>query len=75
MIFLGKEIHEQRDYSEKAAEAIDKEIATIINEGIKKVKNILNKDRKYLDEIAKRLIEKETIERKEFEAIFKNKEK
>ncbi|MFA5359141.1 MAG: ATP-dependent zinc metalloprotease FtsH [Patescibacteria group bacterium] len=70
MIFLGREIHEQRDYSEKAAEIIDAEIDKVIAENVVRVREVLKKQRKYLDEIAKRLIEKETLEKEEFESIF-----
>ncbi|MFA6534040.1 MAG: ATP-dependent zinc metalloprotease FtsH [Patescibacteria group bacterium] len=71
MIFLGREIHEQRDYSEKVAETIDQEIAKIITDNIKRVQAILQSDRDFLDEIARRLVEKETLEKEEFESIFK----
>jgi cell division protease FtsH len=72
LIFLGREIHEQRDYSEKIAEVIDQEISNIITNNVKRVHEILRKNRKYLDEIAKRLIEKETLEKEEFEGIFQD---
>ncbi len=71
MIFLGREITEQRDYSEKVAEMIDNEISSIINNSVKRVKDVLQKKRKYLDKIVEVLMKKETIEKEEFDAIFK----
>ena len=75
LVFLGKEISEQRNYSEKVAAKIDKEIAKFIKEAEKEAKRILTKNKKLLNKIAKILIEKETIERKEFEALIKKKVK
>jgi len=70
MIFLGKEIHEQRDYSEKVAEIIDQEISRLIAEAIKTAREIIKRKKEKLEEIVKILLEKETIEKEEFEAIF-----
>ncbi len=72
MIFLGKEIHERRDYSEKTAQMIDEEVSKIVQNGYDKAEKILIKFKKYLDSIANTLIKKETLERKEFEALFKS---
>jgi len=70
LIFLGREISEQRDYSEAVAEQIDQEVRRIINGAYEKAKSILVEYRDKLDAIAKRLLELETISREEFEAIF-----
>jgi cell division protease FtsH len=70
LVFLGKEIGEQRNYSEKVAAQIDKEIAKFIKEAEKKAKKILNKNIRLLDKIAQTLIKKETIEREEFENLI-----
>lgn len=74
LVFLGKEISEQRTYSEEIATQIDKEIAKFIKIAQNKAQRILTRKRKLLDKIAKTLIEKETIERKEFEQIIGKKE-
>jgi len=66
LIFLGREIAERRDYSEKTAEAIDKEISRIINLCYNKAKGILEKNRKKLEKIAQILLKKETLEKEEF---------
>ncbi len=72
LIFLGKEIAEQRNYSEETAEAIDREVQRIVNEAYQKAKDIITRYRHKLDEIAERLIQEETIEGPEFEAMFKD---
>lgn len=74
LVFLGKEISEQRTYSEKVAAQIDKEVAKFIKTARRTAKKILTKKRKLLDKIAKTLVEKETIEREEFENLIRKKE-
>lgn len=70
MIFLGREIHENRNYSEKIAETIDKEVDRIIDEGLKTATQILKDHRTDIDRVTDILLEKETLEREEFyEAI------
>jgi cell division protease FtsH len=71
LVFLGKEISEERNYSEKTAEKIDQEVSDIIYQSLEKADKIMKDNKKVLDELAKTLIEKETIERKDFEAIIK----
>ena len=70
LIFLGREISEQRDYSEAVAEKIDAETRRLVSDAHEKAKQILIEYREKLDEIAKRLLEVETITRAEFEEIF-----
>jgi len=69
MIFLGREIHEQRDYSEKVAEKIDEEIASFIRQGEDKASIIIEKHRDYLEKIVAVLLKQEVIEKTEFENI------
>ncbi|MBU4204853.1 ATP-dependent zinc metalloprotease FtsH [Patescibacteria group bacterium] len=71
LVFLGKEISEQRNYSEKVAALIDKEVEKFIKNAEKEATNILNKKKKLLNKIARTLIKKETIEREEFEKLIK----
>lgn len=73
LIFLGREITEQKDYSEKTAEAIDDEISTYIQNAHKTAHSIILKYREKLENIVQLLLEKETIEREEFEALFEEK--
>ncbi|HEX7972962.1 MAG TPA: ATP-dependent zinc metalloprotease FtsH [Anaerolineales bacterium] len=70
LIFLGREISEQRDYSEAVAEQIDQEVRRLVAEAYSRSKEILLTYRDRLDAVAKRLLEVETISREEFEAIF-----
>ncbi|MFA5021007.1 MAG: ATP-dependent zinc metalloprotease FtsH [Patescibacteria group bacterium] len=70
LIFLGRELHEERNYSDRTAEEIDKEISRLLEEAAKLALKIIKDKREYLDKIAGRLIEKETIESEEFNQIF-----
>lgn len=70
LIFLGREISEQRDYSEETARKIDAEVRGMIEKAYNLAKDILTKHRDKLDAIAQSLIEKETLDSEEFEAIF-----
>jgi len=67
MIFLGREIHEQRNYSEKAAEKIDEEISSFIKQGEERALKIIEGQKESLEKIVTLLLEKETIEKDEFE--------
>ena len=70
LVFLGKEITEHRNFSEDVAEKIDKEVERLIKEAENNAHKILIQKRGLLDKIAKRLIGKETIEKKEFEELI-----
>jgi cell division protease FtsH len=70
LIFLGREISEQRDYSEAVAEQIDREVRRLVNEAYIKARELLNQYRDKLDAVAEKLLEVETLSRDEFEAIF-----
>jgi cell division protease FtsH len=70
LIFLGREISEQRDYSESVAELIDKEVSKIVDQAYKEARRLLTKYRDKLDAVANRLLEVESISREEFEQIF-----
>lgn len=70
LIFLGREISEQRDYSEDVAQQIDKEVRKLVNKAYEHARSIVNQYRDKLDNVAHRLLEVETITRDEFEEIF-----
>jgi cell division protease FtsH len=70
LIFLGREISEQRDYSEDVAQQIDKEVRKLVNKAYDHAISIVNQYRDKLDNVAHRLLEVETITREEFEEIF-----
>ncbi len=66
LVFLGREISEQRDYSEQVAETIDSEVHQIVTDQYDLALEILNTHRDQLDLVAERLLEVETIGREEF---------
>jgi cell division protease FtsH len=70
LIFLGREISEQRDYSESIAEQIDQEVRSLVAEAHDRARQILSDYRDFLDAVAERLLEVETVTREEFEEIF-----
>jgi len=70
MVFLGREISEQRNYSEKVAQQIDGEIHNIIQHAHEVAKIILTENKQKLVQIAERLVAQETLESEELEALF-----
>jgi len=70
MIFLGKEIHEQQDYSDKTAEMIDSEVSKFLNEAEKRAKEIMESKKESLEKMVAVLMEKETIEQEEIKEIL-----
>jgi len=69
LIFLGREMHEAKDYSEKTSEAIDGEIEKLIDTAVKTAVEIINNKKTDLEKIVAALMIKETMEKDEFEAI------
>jgi len=70
LVFLGREISEQRDYGEEVARQIDAEVKRIIDQAHERAKKILTENRDSLERLAKRLIEVETLEGDELEALL-----
>ena len=70
LVFLGREIGEQRNYSEEVAESIDIEVRRLVEEAHQRATEILTTHRDKLDEVAHALMEKETIEATEFQSMF-----
>ncbi len=70
-IFLGKAIMEERNYSEMIAARIDEEVKRIITDCYRKTEEVLQNNRKVLDRIAEILVEKETLDREEFENLVR----
>ncbi len=70
LVFLGKEIGEQRDYSEAMAEAIDREVRNVVIHAYERAKQILREHREPLDRVAACLLERETLTAEEFQAVF-----
>ncbi len=70
LVFLGREISEQRDYSEAVAQKIDIEVQHLVNKAYLEAKDILIKYKEKLIAVAEKLLETETLSKEEFEAIF-----
>jgi len=70
LIFLGREISEQRDYSEAVAQQIDREVRKLVEESYKLAQATVKKYQAQLDAVARKLLDAESITREEFEAIF-----
>jgi len=70
LVFLGREISEQRDYSDKVAEQIDDEVHNIIQQAYETAKKILTENKPKLIQIAEKLITLETIEGEKLEELF-----
>ncbi|MFO8164311.1 MAG: ATP-dependent zinc metalloprotease FtsH [Thermodesulfobacteriota bacterium] len=68
--FLGREIGEQRDFSEESARIIDEEIRRIIRDMEKKAEDMLKSNRDTLDKIAKQLLVKETLSNDDIDRLL-----
>ncbi len=71
LIFLGREISSEKNYSEKVAAQIDAEVNKLIMKAMKAAKSIISRNRKLLDKLAATLMEKEILEQDEFYKIVK----
>ena len=71
MVFLGREISEQRNYSEDVARKIDEQVEKIMRQSLEKATEVLTKHRTVLETIAQRLIKEETLEQEQFYEIVK----
>ncbi len=70
MVFLGRDISEQRDYSEMVAEQIDEELREIIDRARDRARTILRRNREQLNLLATRLMDVETLEGDDLRAIL-----
>ena len=70
MVFLGRDISEQRDYSETVAEQIDEELRELIDRARDRARTILRRNRDQLDLLAGRLMEVETLEGEQLRSIL-----
>lgn len=69
-VFIGRDFGRARNYSEQVAAAIDKEMRTIIDRAYQKAEEILTENMDKLHKVAEALLEKETLDSKEFEEVF-----
>jgi len=70
LVFLGREISEQRDYSDKIAQEIDEEVHNIIQRAYDTAKRILTANKEKLSQLAQELITLETLDEPELNKIF-----
>jgi cell division protease FtsH len=69
--FLGRDLMEDRNYSEEVAKAIDEEVRAIIDSCYQRARQMLEENRELMDKIANVLLERETIGREEFLALLR----
>ena len=71
--FLGREFSAEPDYSDEIAREIDDEIRRIVEEAHQTARQVLTTRRKELEQLSRMLLERETIEREEFEQLLAGK--
>jgi cell division protease FtsH len=74
LVFLGKDLGEQRDYSEAVAQIIDGEVQRIVTEAHETALRLLTENRERLDRVARVLIEIETLDQEDFEKVWNGEE-
>ena len=70
LVFLGRDIAEQRNYSERVAEEIDNEVSHLLDDAHRRAMDILLRHQDLLDKLAERLIEMETLDAEEFTLLI-----
>jgi cell division protease FtsH len=70
MVFLGRDLNEQKNYSEETSTKIDTEVKSLVMSAYQKAKDILTKNKKILEKISDKLLEVETIEENDFVKFF-----
>src|SRR3989441_5742214 len=70
LIFLGRQIQEERNYSEEVAKVIDSEVHDIVDRARQRAYEVLTQNREKLDFIVSKLIEQETLEADQFNRLF-----
>jgi cell division protease FtsH len=70
LVFLGREIGEQRNYSDEIAKTIDEEVRAIVDRAFERATQVLETHRDRLDALAQKLIAEETVDQQAFESLF-----
>ncbi len=70
MVFLGRDLGEQRNYSDEVAKEIDEEVRAIIDRAYERAHEVLTTNRERLDRLAAKLVAEETVDSDGFEALF-----
>ncbi len=73
-MFLGRDIAAERDFSEETAAAIDDEVRNLVDQAYRRCKSVLLQNRPVLDQLADMLIEKETVDAEELQALLADSE-
>jgi len=73
-MFLGRDIAAERDFSEETAAAIDDEVRNLVDQAYRRCKSVLLQNRQVLDQLAHMLIEKETVDAEELQALLADSE-
>jgi cell division protease FtsH len=68
--FLGRDVYEDRDYSEEVARMIDEEVRNLVDTCHDRATEIIEEKRDVMDELVKALLERETLDRDEFLAVL-----
>jgi cell division protease FtsH len=69
MVFLGRDLGERQEYSEDTARLVDQEVRRLVDEAKERACKILTEERPALDRVAQALIERETLDAAQFEAL------
>src|SRR5262249_28890141 len=70
MVFLGRELGEERNYSEQTAREIDEEVRAIVQRALARAEEVLTEHKDRLIYISEELVRRETLEGPEFERLF-----
>ena len=68
--FLGRDIASERDFSEKTAASIDKEVRALVDQAYARCKQTLEENRHILDKLADMLVDKETVDSEELQQLL-----
>jgi len=69
-MFLGRDIAAERDFSEETAAAIDDEVRNLVDQAYRRAKHVLVENRSVLDELARMLVERETVDAQELQELL-----
>jgi cell division protease FtsH len=69
-MFLGRDIAAERDFSEETAATIDSEVRSLVDEAYRRAKDVLVSNRHILDQLARMLVDKETVDADELQHLL-----
>ncbi len=74
LVFLGRELHDAKNYSNETAQTIDSEVKRLVEDALARASQIIDQHKDKLDAIANALLKYEVLEKHEFEAIMRGEE-